>query len=77
MVFAALVLASAGIFWATHESDAISVGRQARSAHHAMETSVDELALQQETVSIWMIQLPISSPSAATTPGSMIMSAAG
>jgi diguanylate cyclase (GGDEF)-like protein len=53
MVFAALLLASAGLYWATHESDTISVGRQARSAHHAMETSVDELALQQETVSIW------------------------
>ncbi len=53
MVLAALLLASAGIYWATHQSDTISVERQARSAHHAMETSVDELALQQETVSIW------------------------
>lgn len=53
MVIAALLLAAAGIYWATHESDAVSVERQARSAHHAMEASVDELALQQETVSIW------------------------
>lgn len=53
MVIAALLLAAAGIYWATHESDAVSVERQARSAQHAMETSVDELALQQETVSIW------------------------
>lgn len=53
MVIAALALAAAGIFWATHESDAASVLRQARSAQHAMDISVDELALQQETVSIW------------------------
>src|SRR3990170_850136 len=53
MVVVSLFLAFAGIYWATHESDAVSVERQARSAQHAMETSVDELALQQETVAIW------------------------
>lgn len=53
IVIAALSLAAAGIYWATHESDAASVLRQARSAQHAMDMSVDELALQQETVSIW------------------------
>ena len=53
MIIAALIVAFAGIYWATHESDAVSVERQARSAQHAMEASVDELALQQETVAIW------------------------
>lgn len=53
MVAAALLLASIGVYSATHQSDAVSVERQARSAQHAMETSVDELALQQETVAIW------------------------
>ncbi len=52
-ILAALFLAGAGVFWATHESDEVSVERQARSAQHAMETSVDELALQQETVAVW------------------------
>ncbi len=52
-IFAAILLALAGVYWATHESDAVSVERQARSAQHAMEISVDELALQQETVAIW------------------------
>ena len=52
-IFAALILAGAGVYWATHESDAVSVERQARSAQHAMGISVDELALQQETVAIW------------------------
>lgn len=53
MVIAALLLAGVGILWASHESDTVSVERQARSAHHAMESSVDELALQQETVAVW------------------------
>ena len=53
MVAVSSFLAFAGIYWATHESDAVSVERQARSARHAMESSVDELALQQETVAIW------------------------
>ena len=53
MVVVSLFLACAAVYWATHESDAVSVERQARSAQHAMELSVDELALQQETVSIW------------------------
>lgn len=53
MVIVALILAAVGVYAATHESDAASVERQARSARHAMEASVDELALQQETVSIW------------------------
>ena len=53
MIAASFVLAFVGVYWATHESDAVSVERQARSARHAMEASVDELALQQETVAIW------------------------
>jgi len=47
MIVTALFLASAGVYWATHESDEVSVERQARSAEHSMEASVDELALQQ------------------------------
>lgn len=53
MIVVSLFLACVGVYWATHESDAVSVERQARSAQHAMELSVDELALQQETVAIW------------------------
>lgn len=52
-IFAALVLACTGVYWATHESDEVSVERQARSARHVMEASVDELALQQQTVAVW------------------------
>ena len=53
MIAASFILAFVGVYWATHESDAVSVERQARSARHAMEASVDELALQQETVAVW------------------------
>ena len=53
MIAAAVVLAAVGVASATHESDLVSVERQARSAHHAIETSIDELALQQEAVAIW------------------------
>ena len=53
MLFVALMLSGAGLYWAARESDAVSAERQARSVQHAMETSVDELALQQETVAIW------------------------
>jgi len=57
MVIVSLFLAGAGVFWATRESDTVSVERQARSARHAIEASVDELALQQETVAIWDISV--------------------
>ena len=53
MVMASLAIAGIGLFAATSESDAASVERQARTAMHSMEASVDELALQQETVAIW------------------------
>lgn len=53
MVIVSLLVASAGVYWATQASDEVSVERQARAAQHAMEASVDELALQQETVAIW------------------------
>ena len=48
-----LILAGVGLLGAARGSDTISVERQARSALHAMEASVDELALQQETVAVW------------------------
>lgn len=53
MVAAAFALAVIGIISSIHESDAVSVERQYRSAQHAIETSIDELALQQEAVAIW------------------------
>ncbi len=53
MVFAALILSGAGLYWAARESNVVSAERQARSVEHAMDSSVDDLALQQETVAIW------------------------
>lgn len=53
VVLATVMLAIGGALWAAHESDVVSVERQAQLASHAMESSVDELALQQETVAVW------------------------
>lgn len=53
MVVAAVAMAFAALYSATHESDSVSVDRQGRAARHAIDISIDELALQQETVSIW------------------------
>ena len=53
MIGAAAVLAVIGVASATHESDVVSVERQARAANHAIDISIDELALQQEAVAIW------------------------
>lgn len=53
LIAAAIALSLAAVGSATHESDTVSVERQAKSAHHAIETSIDELALQQEAVAIW------------------------
>jgi len=65
VVLATVLLAVGGALWAAHESDVVSVERQALLANHAMETSVDELALQQETVAVWddaAIQLSAAKP---------------
>ena len=53
MVIAAVAMAFAALYSATHESDSVSVDRQARAARHAIDISIDELALQQETVAVW------------------------
>src|SRR5687767_1678154 len=53
MVLAALLTSFSGLYWAARESDTVSAERQTRTVHHAIETSIDELALQQETVAIW------------------------
>jgi diguanylate cyclase (GGDEF)-like protein len=49
----AVGLAALGIYWSTRQSDRISVERQVRMAEQAIQISIDDLALQQETVAIW------------------------
>jgi len=53
MIAAAILATAISLYFAANGSDAVSVERQARSAQHAMELSIDELALEQETVAIW------------------------
>ncbi len=52
IIATAMVLSAVGIASATHESDEVSVEHQARSAHQAIETNIDEMALRQEAVAI-------------------------
>ena len=53
IVLGALVIAGLALHWAARESDRASVERQAQAALHAIDISIDELALQQETVAVW------------------------
>jgi len=53
MVAAAMLATGISLYFAANGSDTVSVERQARSAQHAMELSIDELALEQESVAIW------------------------
>jgi diguanylate cyclase (GGDEF)-like protein len=50
---AAVLMAGAGLWWATQRSDAISVERQVRETRQAISSSLDEMALNQEAVAIW------------------------
>lgn len=50
---AVVLLLAGGLWWATQWSDEVSVQRQERAAWHAIHGSLDELALQQETVAVW------------------------
>lgn len=52
-ICAAILSSAVGIMSAAHESDVVSAQRQARSARHAIDTSIDDLALQQESVAVW------------------------
>jgi sensor domain CHASE-containing protein len=49
----AALLAVGALFWAVHHSDRLSVERQIRTTRHAIESSVGELARQQQTVAEW------------------------
>lgn len=53
VILAAVLVAALGVTLAVSESDAVSIERQARTAQHSIDGSIDELALQQEAVAIW------------------------
>src|SRR5688572_21536882 len=50
---AAMLCAALGLYWAAMRSDAISVERQVRETRHAISSSLDEPALNQEAVAVW------------------------
>ncbi|MDQ3482779.1 MAG: bifunctional diguanylate cyclase/phosphodiesterase [Pseudomonadota bacterium] len=53
IVLGAILLSVAALYWAARQSDQVSVERQGVAAQHALDMTVNELALQQETVAIW------------------------
>jgi diguanylate cyclase (GGDEF)-like protein len=53
VTLAAVLLATFGLYWATTRSDAVSVERQIRETRHAINNSIDEMAVQQEVVAVW------------------------
>ena len=53
ILIAVALVSVAGLYWATRQSDEVSVERQVRVARHSINIALDELALQQETVAIW------------------------
>lgn len=53
LVVAAVILSFVGLYWATREGDRAMVERQTLLAKQALESSVDDVALQQESVAVW------------------------
>lgn len=52
-MFGIVTLSAGGLYWSTQRSDAVSLAAQINATRRALDASVDELALQQETVAIW------------------------
>jgi diguanylate cyclase (GGDEF)-like protein len=50
---AATLLSAVGLYRATTRSDAISVERQIRETRHAVDSSLDTMALDQEAIAVW------------------------
>lgn len=50
---ASVILAGSGLYWTSVRSDAVSIDRQIRETRHALSSSVDEVAVQQEVVAVW------------------------
>nr|WP_294847631.1 bifunctional diguanylate cyclase/phosphodiesterase [uncultured Sphingomonas sp.] len=53
LVIGAVILSFFGLYWATREGDRAMVERQTLLAKQALESSVDDVALQQESVAVW------------------------
>lgn len=49
----AIAVVGFGLFWSAGRSDTVSVARQVRTVQRAVETSLAEVQLQQQTVAVW------------------------
>lgn len=48
-----MVLAAMALVWTVNQSDSISIERQVRTTQTAIDSSVGDLATQQETIAVW------------------------
>ena len=63
LLFAIGLIAFAGVYLSTRQSDISSIDRQARGAQQSLDIALDDLSLQQETVAVWdEVALKLASP---------------
>lgn len=53
VTLSAVLLVALGLWWAAARSDAISIERQVRETRQAISSSLDDLALNQQTIAVW------------------------
>ena len=53
VLIAVALIALLGLYWTTRQSDLESIDRQSRAATRAIDSGLDDLAVQQETVAVW------------------------
>ncbi|OWK33106.1 putative bifunctional diguanylate cyclase/phosphodiesterase [Sphingomonas mucosissima] len=49
----AITILGFGLFWSAGRSDTVSIDRQVRTVQRAVQTSLAEIQLQQQTVAVW------------------------
>lgn len=61
----AITILGFGLFWSAGRSDTVSIDRQVRTVQRAVQTSLAEIQLQQQTVAVWddlVVKLRAPSP---------------
>ncbi len=53
VLIAVALIALFGLYWTTRQSDQVSIDRQSRGVRQAIESTLDDLSVQQETVAVW------------------------
>jgi diguanylate cyclase (GGDEF)-like protein len=53
VTLSAVVLAILGLYWATTQSDAVSIERQTQGVRNAIKTGIDEVVQSQKMIAVW------------------------